>query len=131
MCAPCVYVADALFVSFLTCSLICRIAIVGNNGVGKSTLLKLLTGEIAPTRGEVKKNHRLRIGTYNQHSAEQLGRDETPVEYLQRNFNVPLQSELGSIKTELGQFKQSKDTLRQSWAELDSVKARVKTVKIV
>ena len=69
------------------------IAIVGNNGVGKSTLLKLLTGEISPTEGEVKINHRLRIGIYNQHSADQLGRDETPVEYLQRNFDIPLQGE--------------------------------------
>lgn len=48
------------------------IAIVGNNGVGKSTMLKMLTGEEVPTRGEVRRNHRLRIGTYSQHAADQV-----------------------------------------------------------
>lgn len=36
-----------------------RIAIVGPNGVGKSTFLKLLFGELEPKQGEVRKNHRL------------------------------------------------------------------------
>ncbi len=36
-----------------------RVAIVGPNGVGKSTFLKLLTGDLEPQRGEVKRNHRL------------------------------------------------------------------------
>lgn len=36
-----------------------RIAIVGPNGVGKSTFLKLLVGDLEPPVGEVKRNHRL------------------------------------------------------------------------
>lgn len=36
-----------------------RVAIVGPNGVGKSTFLKLLTGDLEPKIGEVRKNHRL------------------------------------------------------------------------
>ena len=36
-----------------------RIAIVGPNGVGKSTFLKLLMGELEPAVGDVRKNHRL------------------------------------------------------------------------
>lgn len=36
-----------------------RIAIVGPNGVGKSTFLKLLTGDLDPQKGDVRKNHRL------------------------------------------------------------------------
>lgn len=36
-----------------------RIAIVGPNGVGKSTFLKLLVSELEPKIGEVRKNHRL------------------------------------------------------------------------
>jgi ATPase subunit of ABC transporter with duplicated ATPase domains len=35
-----------------------RVAIVGPNGVGKSTFLKLLMGDIAPTKGEVRRNLR-------------------------------------------------------------------------
>lgn len=36
-----------------------RIAIVGPNGVGKSTFLKLLIGNLQPLKGELIKNHRL------------------------------------------------------------------------
>lgn len=38
-----------------------RVAIVGPNGVGKSTFLKLLVGELSPGRGELIRNHRLVI----------------------------------------------------------------------
>lgn len=38
-----------------------RVAIVGPNGVGKSTFLKLLVGELSPVRGELIMNHRLVI----------------------------------------------------------------------
>jgi ATP-binding cassette, subfamily F, member 1 len=36
-----------------------RVAIVGPNGVGKSTFLKLLCGDLQPQEGEAKRNHRL------------------------------------------------------------------------
>ncbi|XP_077689588.1 ATP-binding cassette sub-family F member 1 isoform X3 [Eretmochelys imbricata] len=68
-----------------------RICIVGPNGVGKSTLLLLLTGKLTPTRGEMRKNHRLKIGFFNQQYADQLNMQETATEYLQRNFNLPYQ----------------------------------------
>uniref|UniRef100_A0A8C2R153 ATP-binding cassette sub-family F member 1 n=1 Tax=Capra hircus TaxID=9925 RepID=A0A8C2R153_CAPHI len=70
-----------------------RICIVGPNGVGKSTLLLLLTGKLTPTRGEMRKNHRLKIGFFNQQYAEQLRMEETPTEYLQRGFNLPYQDD--------------------------------------
>ncbi|XP_075411418.1 ATP-binding cassette sub-family F member 1 isoform X2 [Tenrec ecaudatus] len=68
-----------------------RICIVGPNGVGKSTLLLLLTGKLTPTRGEMRRNHRLKVGFFNQQYAEQLRMEETPTEYLQRGFNLPYQ----------------------------------------
>ncbi|XP_068929259.1 ATP-binding cassette sub-family F member 1 isoform X3 [Petaurus breviceps papuanus] len=68
-----------------------RICIVGPNGVGKSTLLLLLTGKLTPTQGEMRKNHRLKIGFFNQQYAEQLRMEETATEYLQRGFNLPYQ----------------------------------------
>lgn len=77
-----------------------RVAIVGPNGVGKSTFLKMMTGVIEPTNGELQKNHRLRIGKYDQHSADQLNPDETPVEHLQRNFNMDYQD----ARKTLGRF---------------------------
>lgn len=68
-----------------------RIAIVGPNGVGKSTLLKLLIGVLEPTQGEMRKNHRLRIGKYDQHSGDQLTLDKSPVEYLRDKYNMDYQ----------------------------------------
>uniref|UniRef100_A0A1A8D0W6 ATP-binding cassette sub-family F member 1 n=1 Tax=Nothobranchius kadleci TaxID=1051664 RepID=A0A1A8D0W6_NOTKA len=68
-----------------------RICIVGPNGVGKSTLLLLLTGKLNPTKGEMRKNHRLKVGFFNQQYADQLIMEETPTEYLMRNFNLPYQ----------------------------------------
>lgn len=65
-----------------------RIAIVGPNGVGKSTFLKLLVGELEPNQGDQRKNHRLHIGRYDQHSGEHLTAEETAAEYLQRLFDL-------------------------------------------
>lgn len=66
-----------------------RVAIVGPNGVGKSTFLKLLLGELEPQEGEQRKNHRLHVGRFDQHSGEHLTAEETAAEYLQRLFNLP------------------------------------------
>ncbi|XP_067635499.1 ATP-binding cassette sub-family F member 1 [Eurosta solidaginis] len=65
-----------------------RVAIVGPNGVGKSTFLKLLLGELQPQKGEQRKNHRLRVGRFDQHSGEHLTAEESAAEYLQRLFNL-------------------------------------------
>jgi ATP-binding cassette subfamily F protein uup len=43
-----------------------RVALVGPNGVGKTTLLKLLTGEVAPDKGEVKQGTKLDIAIFDQ-----------------------------------------------------------------
>ncbi|XP_076345924.1 ATP-binding cassette sub-family F member 1 [Tachypleus tridentatus] len=77
-----------------------RVAVVGPNGVGKSTFLKLLMGNLTPLAGEQRKNHRLRIGRFDQHSGEQLNLEESPVEYLQRLFNLNYQD----ARKQLGTF---------------------------
>jgi len=77
-----------------------RVAIVGNNGVGKSTFLNLLIQDLEPTKGEVRKNPRVRIGFFSQHSAEALGSDESPVDYLRREFDLDMQD----ARKTLGQY---------------------------
>ncbi|CAJ0945631.1 unnamed protein product, partial [Mesorhabditis belari] len=65
-----------------------RIAIVGPNGVGKSTLLKLLTGKIEPQEGELRKNRLLKIGWFDQHSNEALNMEQSAMEYLVTKFKI-------------------------------------------
>lgn len=77
-----------------------RVAIVGPNGVGKSTFLKLLTSDLQPQQGEVCKNHRLRIGRFDQHSGEHLTAEESPAEYLMRLFDLPYEK----ARKQLGTF---------------------------
>lgn len=47
-----------------------RVAIVGNNGTGKSTLLKLILGELTPLNGEVKLGSQVHVGYLSQHDFE-------------------------------------------------------------
>lgn len=49
-----------------------RIGIVGLNGGGKSTLIKLLVGETKPSSGTVNLHPRVKIGYYSQHAVEKL-----------------------------------------------------------
>jgi len=77
-----------------------RVAIVGPNGVGKSTFLKLIMGDLEPTKGESRKNLRLKIGRYDQHSGEHLTAEESPTEYLMRLFDLPVEKS----RKQLGSF---------------------------
>jgi len=61
-----------------------RIALLGRNGEGKSTLSKLLAGRLAPMGGRVVQSSKLRIGYFAQHQVDELDLDETPLRHLQR-----------------------------------------------
>ena len=61
-----------------------RIALLGRNGQGKSTLSKLLADRLAPLEGRVSRAARLRVGYFAQHQVDELELDETPLDHLRR-----------------------------------------------
>lgn len=72
----------------LTLALSSRVAIIGGNGAGKSTFIKMLTGETIPQTGKVEKHPNLRIGYIKQHALEhvELHLEKTPSQYLQWRY---------------------------------------------
>ncbi len=61
-----------------------RIALLGRNGEGKSTLSKLLAGKLQPAEGKFSRSSKLRIGYFAQHQVDELHIDETPLQHIQR-----------------------------------------------
>jgi len=53
---------------------------------GKSTLLKLICGENAPTEGNMSTRSGLSIGRFHQHSAEVLDLEKSPVDYISGKY---------------------------------------------
>ncbi len=61
-----------------------RIALLGRNGEGKSTLAKLIAGRLPPMAGSVTRARKLRVGFFAQHQSEELTAGETPLAHLRR-----------------------------------------------
>ncbi len=61
-----------------------RIALLGRNGEGKSTLSKMLSDRLPLIDGKMVRSAKLRIGFFAQHQVDELYVDETPLQHLQR-----------------------------------------------
>ena len=61
-----------------------RIALLGRNGEGKSTLAKVLSDRLALMEGKITRSSKLRIGFFAQHQVDELHIDETPLQHIQR-----------------------------------------------
>ena len=61
-----------------------RIALLGRNGEGKSTLSKLLAGKLKASDGKLIQSSKLRIGYFAQHQVDELHIDETPLQHVMR-----------------------------------------------
>ena len=68
-----------------------RVALVGPNGAGKSTLLKLMTGDLEPLDGLIKRHNKLSLGKYHQHLAEELPLEMSPLEFMMKEFEKPIE----------------------------------------
>jgi ATP-binding cassette, subfamily F, member 3 len=83
-----------------------RISFVGQNGQGKTTLARILTGELAATDGEVQLGHNVQVGYYAQNQAESLYRNNTLLETMEMHSPPEMRTKLRGI---LGAFMFSGD----------------------
>ncbi len=87
-----------------------RIALLGANGNGKSTLIKLIAGKLGVMNGEIFRSGKLRIGYFSQHQTEELDVDSTAYHEMFKlmRHTVPDITE-PKVRAKLGQFGFSRD----------------------
>jgi ATP-binding cassette, subfamily F, member 3 len=78
-----------------------RIALLGANGNGKSTLAKLISGRLAPQSGHEVRHSRLRCGFFAQHQIEDLDAERTPLQHMAEL--MPNSGE-SAVRARLGRF---------------------------
>ena len=78
-----------------------RIALLGRNGNGKTTLARLLAAQLAPMEGSVSATAKMRVGYFTQYQVEELDRDETPLQHMTLLMKGASQS---AVRGQLGRF---------------------------
>jgi len=105
-----------------------RVALVGPNGAGKTTLVKLMSGELAPTLGDIRPHGHLKMGRFTQHFVDVLELELTPLEFFTREYPNDTREDLRKY---LGRFGVSGKMQMQKMDELsDGQKSRVVFAKL-
>ena len=87
-----------------------RIGLVGPNGTGKSTLMKLIDGELKEISGFITRDRQLRVGRFHQHHVDVLPMEMSSIEYMQQQFPT---AQVQEIRQFLGKFGLKGDTPKQ------------------
>jgi len=83
-----------------------RIGLLGRNGNGKTTLARLLSGDLKPMAGSVVASSKLRVGYFAQHQIEDLVAGDTPLQHMTRLLP---NAAAGVVRAQLGRFGFSGD----------------------
>lgn len=105
-----------------------RICIVGQNGIGKTTLLRIMNGDLTPSDGYLKRGVNLDIGYYDQRQ-ERLDPDNTVIDEIYDSFRLYKESE---IRAFLGRFMFRGDSVFTRVGDLSGgEKARLALLKLM
>ncbi|PKP65611.1 MAG: glycosyl transferase family 1, partial [Alphaproteobacteria bacterium HGW-Alphaproteobacteria-7] len=78
-----------------------RIALLGRNGNGKTTLARLLASQLAPAEGAVNAPGKLKVGYFTQYQVEELAGEDTPLDLMTRAMEG---QSPGAVRAQLGRF---------------------------
>jgi ATP-binding cassette subfamily F protein 3 len=83
-----------------------RIALLGRNGNGKTTLARLLAAQLPPMEGGVSASGKMRVGYFTQYQVEELHGDDTPLQHMTRAMSGAAPA---AVRAQLGRFGFSGD----------------------
>ena len=78
-----------------------RIALLGRNGNGKTTLARLLAAQLTPMDGQMSASGKMRVGYFTQYQVEELDGDDTPLEHMTQQMKG---ANPGAVRAQLGRF---------------------------
>ncbi|AYJ85920.1 ABC transporter ATP-binding protein [Sphingomonas paeninsulae] len=78
-----------------------RLALLGRNGNGKTTMARLLAAQLAPMEGTVNASGKMRVGYFTQYQVEELDGTDTPLEHMTRQMKGATPA---AVRGQLGRF---------------------------
>ena len=104
-----------------------KVGLIGKNGVGKSTLLKIIVGDLKPDSGEIKIGNRVKIGYLSQ-GHEELNENFTAIEELVEEFNLPTER----ARAELARLDLGAEIVEKKIADMSGgEKTRIALAKLI
>jgi ATP-binding cassette subfamily F protein 3 len=91
-----------------------RIALLGSNGNGKSTLVKLLASKLQPFSGRITRAEKLSVGYFAQHQVDELNLDGSPYDHVRRLMPDAVESKVRGRVGAIGFSGKAGDTLVRS-----------------
>ncbi|HEX8388422.1 MAG TPA: ABC-F family ATP-binding cassette domain-containing protein [Sphingomonas sp.] len=78
-----------------------RIALLGRNGNGKTTLARLLAAQLTPMEGGMASSGKMKVGYFTQYQVEELDTEDTPLEHMTRTMKG---ASPAAVRAQLGRF---------------------------